>query len=125
MHTPESVIAAERRWIEVYKANDADGLGALLTADFLYTSPLGEVVDRQNYLDNLRGRTVLMRAVEPSGEIVRMHENVAIVTATWTVDESYRGTRFKGPVRVIRIWVWADGAWQAAAFQVTNVKAKA
>jgi len=119
------VIAAERRWIEVYKANDAEGLGALLTADFAYVSPLGEQVDRATYLANLGGRTVLMRAVEPSGETVRVYGDTAVLTATWTVDESYRGVRFKGPVRIIRVWVWGDERWQAAAFQVTNVKAKA
>ncbi len=109
----------------MYKANDADGLAALLTADFLYTSPLGEVVNREIYLDNLRGRTVLMRAVEPSGELVRFHGDTAVLTALWTLDESSRGTRFKGPVRIIRVWVWKDDRWLAAAFQVTNVKAKA
>ena len=119
------MIAAERRWIEVYKANDAMGLDALLTTDFLYTSPVGEVVNREIYLDNLRGRTVLMRAVEPSGELVRFHGDTAILTATWTVDESYRGARFKGPVRIIRVWAWMEAAWRAAAFQVTNIKAKA
>ncbi len=119
------MIAAERRWIEVYKANDAEGLGALLASDFAYTSPLGELVDRATYLANLGGRTVLMRAVEPSGEAVRLHGDTAILTAMWTLDESNRGTRFKGPVRIIRVWLWLDDRWQAAAFQVTNVKAKA
>jgi len=119
------VIAAERRWIDVYKANDADGLGAMLAANFAYVSPLGEQVDRATYLANLGGRTVLMRAVEPSDEVVRITGDTAVLTATWTVDESYRGTRFKGPTRVMRVWNWVDEAWMAVAFQVTNVKAKA
>lgn len=119
------MIAAERHWTQVYKANDAEGLGELLDTDFAYVSPLGEQVDRATYLANLAGRTVLMRAVEPSGEVVRVYGDTAVLTATWTLDESNRGTRYKGSVRVMRVWNWVDERWQAAAFQVTNVKAKA
>ena len=111
--------------MEIYATNDADAFAALLTDDFLYTSPLGEVVPRATYLQNLRERSVLMRAVVPTDERVRMYGETAIFTATWTVDESYRGARFKGPVRITRVWVRDGGEWRAAAFQVTNVKLNA
>ena len=115
------VLAAERRWVELYKRNDAERFAALLTDDFLYTSPVGEKVPRQAYLDNLADKTVVMTSVDASDEEVRIHGDTAVVTATWTVDESYRGNAFKGPVRITRTWVRDDGEWVALAFQVTTV----
>ena len=116
-----SVLAAERRWVEIYQRNDADAFAGLLTDDFVYTSPVGEKVPRQPYLDNLRDRTVVMRSVEPSDEEIRLHGDTAVVTARWTVDEAYRDTPFKGPVRITRTWVRQGGQWKALAFQVTTV----
>ena len=124
MPTLQDIIDLERRWVDIYKRNDADGFAALLTDDFIYTSPVGEKVSRQTYLDNLRDKTVVLTSVDPSDEEVRIHGDTAVVTATWTVDEAYRGTPFQGPARITRVWV-ADGSdWKALAFQVTDARPK-
>jgi ketosteroid isomerase-like protein len=115
------IIALERRWVEIYKRNDAEAFAELLADDFVYTSPVGEVVPRQTYIDNLGKRVVIMSAVEASDEEVRLHGDVAVVTATWTVDEAYRGTPFKGSVRLTRVWLRDAAEWRALAFQVTAV----
>jgi ketosteroid isomerase-like protein len=121
---PDTIIAQilelERRWVEIYGRNDADAFAGLLTHDFVYTSPTGEVVPRKSYLDNLRDRVVVMTSVIPTDEEVRVHGDAAVVTASWTVDEAYRGTPYKGAVRVTRTWVREEGEWRALAFQVTN-----
>ena len=124
MSDHDDIIAAERRWVEVYKANDADAFATLLTDDFIYTSPVGEKVSRQIYLDNLRDRIVVLTGATPSDEEVRVHGDCAVVTATWTVDEAYRGTPFKGPARITRVWVREGGQWRALAFQVTDARPK-
>jgi len=124
MSVSDEIIAAERRWVEIYRRNDADAFAALLTDDFIYTSPVGEKVPRQTYLDNLRDRVVVMTSVDPTDEEVRVHGDCAVVTATWTVDEAYRGTPFRGPARITRVWVREDDAWRALAFQVTDARPK-
>ena len=120
----DDIMAAERRWVEIYKRNDEETFSTLLTDDFIYTSPVGEKVARQTYLDNLRDKIVVMTSVEPSDEEVRVHGDVAVVTATWTVDEAYRGMPFKGPVRITRVWVRKGELWKALAFQVTDARKK-
>ena len=120
----DTIIASERRWVQIYKKNDADRFASLLTEDFIYTSPVGEKVLRQTYLDNLRDRTVVLTSVTPSDEEIRIHGNSAVVTATWTVDEAYRGTPFRGPARITRVWIREGSAWKALAFQVTDARPK-
>lgn len=124
MAAQEEIIAAERRWVEIYQRNDADAFASLLTTDFIYTSPVGEKVPRETYLKNLRDRTVVMTSVEPSDEEIRIHGDCAVVTATWTVQEAYRGTPFNGPARITRVWVREGGDWKALAFQVTDARQK-
>jgi uncharacterized protein (TIGR02246 family) len=116
------IAALERKWVDIYKRNDADSFASLLADDFIYTSPVGEKVLRQTYLENLRNKTVVMTRVDASDEEVRIHGDTAVVTATWDVDEAYRGNPFKGPVRITRTWVRHDNAWRALAFQVTAVQ---
>ena len=117
----KEIIDLERRWSTIYKMNDAKSFEALLADDFLYTSPVGEVVDRKTYLYNLQEKIVLMTSVEATDELVRVYGNTAIVTATWTVDEAYRGFPFKGPCRITKVWINQNGNWKAAAFQVTFI----
>ena len=124
MPSEADIIALERKWVEIYKRNDADRFAELLTDDFIYTSPVGEKVSRQTYLDNLRDGTVKLTSVEPSDEEIRIHGDTAVVTATWTVDEAYRGTPFQGPARITRVWVADGDAWKALAFQVTDARPK-
>ena len=124
MPSEADIIALERRWVEIYKRNDADRFAELLTDDFIYTSPVGEKVPRQTYLDNLRDKTVVLTSVDPSDEEVRIHGDTAVVTATWNVDEAYRGTPFQGPARLTRVWVRDGEAWKALAFQVTDARPK-
>jgi len=97
----------------------------MLADDFVFTSHLGEVVTRAEYLSHLRERSVLLRAADPSDEVVHIFSDVGIVSASYTVDESNRGVRFKGVLRTIRVWARAGDGWQAIAYQATNVRAKA
>ncbi len=115
------VMAAEQEWIDVYIKNDAETFDDFLTDDFLYTSPVGEVVDRATYLENLAQKLVQMEYINPSDILVRIHENTAIVTATWDVNETYKGKTDRGLYRIIRVWLRQPDRWRVVAFQVTSL----
>lgn len=117
----QEILAAEQHWIDVYIENDAATFDDFLTNDFLYTSPVGEVVDRATYLKNLAERQVQMEYIQPSDVLVRMHEHTAIVTATWDIKETYKGKRDQGLYRIIRVWLRQPDRWRAVAFQVTSL----
>ena len=115
----QEIMRAEGEWTEIYLKNDADNFENLLTDDFLYTSPFGEVVDRATYLKNLRERIVVMDYVNPSDVLVRVHNETAIVTALWDVKETYKGQGGAGEFRILRVWLRQPDRWRAVAFQVT------
>ena len=127
MSIPESntatqeVMTVEQDWIDVYIKNDAEAFDDFLTDDFLYTSPVGEVVDRATYLKNLAEKQVQMEYIKPSDMLIRIHENTAIVTATWDVKETYKGKLDQGLNRIIRVWLRQPDRWRAVAFQVTSI----
>ena len=122
MNEQQEIEQAEKSWVDIYLKNDADAFDALLTADFMYTSPVCEVVSRADYLKNLRDKTVVMDYVNASDTVIRVHDNVAIVTAAWDVKEAYRGISFAGPCRITRVWLKENNAWKAIAFHVTECK---
>jgi ketosteroid isomerase-like protein len=119
MDTQQEIKQAEKDWVAIYLKNDADAFGHLLTDDFVYTSPACEVVHRAEYLENLRAKTVVMDYVNDSDVLIRVHGDVAVVTAGWQVKESYRGQSFEGACRITRVWLRQGGQWRAHTFQVT------
>ena len=113
---------AENDWIAIYARNDADAFAPYLTDDFVYTSPMCEVVNRADYLQNLRDKTVVMDYTKVSDLLVRSWGDVAVVTAAWLVKEAYRGTPFEGLCRITRVWLKQEGRWRAHTFQVTECR---
>ena len=53
MNEQTEIELAEKQWVDIYLTNDADKFSELLTDDFMYTSPVCEVVNRVDYLQNL------------------------------------------------------------------------
>ena len=116
------VHAAEAEWVEIYLRNDADAFADLITDDFVYTSPVGEVVDHDTYITNLRDDVVHMDYIHPEDLLVRRYgEQTAVVTGTWKVKERYKDDQAEGAFRIIRVWIKQPDRWRAAAFQVTLV----
>ena len=122
MNEQQAIEQAEKQWVDIYLTNDADKFAELLTDDFMYTSPVCEVVNRADYLQNLRDKTVVMDYAKASDTVIRVHGDAAIVTAAWDVKESYRGTSFSGPCRITRVWLKQNGTWKANTFHVTECK---
>ena len=123
MSTPtEQIEAAEQSWVEIYLRNDADDLVELLAEDFSSTSAVGEQVGRDQYLVNLRDEVVQMAYIRPQNLRIRLYgSQTAVVTGTRNVSERYRDTTSEGAFRILRVWVYGQGRWRAAAFQVTAV----
>ena len=53
----------------------------MLADSFVFTSHLGEVVSRAEYLSHLREKSVLLRAADPTDELVYVDGDVGIVQA--------------------------------------------
>ena len=83
MNEQQAIEQAEKQWVDIYLTNDADKFAELLTDDFMYTSPVCEVVNRADYLQNLRDKTVVMDYAKASDTVIRVHGDAAIVTAAW------------------------------------------
>ena len=114
----------EQRWVQLYVKNDADSFADLLADNFLYTSPMCEVVERGAYLNNLRERTVVMDYAHASDTRIQLLGETAVVTASWNVKERYRGQEFAGPCRITRVWTKQGAKGRAVAFQVTECPRK-
>ena len=120
----QEVQELEQRWVQLYLKNDADAFADLLANNFLYTSPMCEVVERGAYLNNLRERTVVMDYAHASDTRIQLLGETAVITASWDVKERYRGQEFAGPCRITRVWTKQGNKGRAVAFQVTECPQK-
>jgi ketosteroid isomerase-like protein len=51
--------------------------------------------------------------------VVRVHGNIAIVTARADVRGHDLGEEFNGPYRYTRVWMRRNGKWQTVSYQAT------
>ncbi len=110
----DDVLAAERRWNEIYLAGDVDAFADLLLDDFVYTSERG-VFDKTTYVSNLATGVIDMRGLTASEQTVRLHAGTAVVTGTAHLNASLDGQDISGDDRYTRVWLHDGTHWRALA----------
>ena len=78
-----AVAALDTQYQEAVKRNDAETMGRILTEDFALVTGLGKTYDRNDLLEQARGRKVTFeRQEEVEGtQTVRVYGDTAVVTA--------------------------------------------
>lgn len=123
--TPEQraeVIAAIDAWRKAVVTKDRAGLERAYHPDLSYGHTDGGVETRQGQIE----RTIVpdrdFTAVEVEGIAVRVYDNVAYVTATYTFHVKAKDE----PVRLVRlpgldVWTRSADGWQLIARQLTRL----
>lgn len=77
--TAESILRLERETMDAIRAKDAEALGRLLTADFVYRTPDGEA-GRAEFLQGVAALPGRILSVEGSGQRVSVYGETAVLT---------------------------------------------
>jgi ketosteroid isomerase-like protein len=111
----KALLDLEQQWVKAQMAGDAQGLGAILAADFVSLQSDGTVQTKAVYLGNTAKWKWQASAV--SDLKVQLHGDSAVVTGIWTgkgVDPT--GKPFDSRERFADTWVkMPDGKWQCVA----------
>ena len=76
-----TVAALDTRYQAAVKANDADGMGAILADDFILVIGNGNVYKKKDLLEGARSKRVTWEHQEDTNQTVRVWGNTAVVTA--------------------------------------------
>ncbi len=116
----QEILAADARRFAAMVQGNLTALEGLLTEDLTYTHSNGQVETRAQLLEGIRSGTLRYLAAEPSGAVVRVYGETAIVTGRADLRVSAQGRELTVPVQFTEVWVKSGGTWKMAAWQSTR-----
>ena len=118
----DQVLKADEARNEVLQKGDADGVARYLTDDVAYANEKGEILSKNQVLDNLRSRKQKFLSFKHDDVHVTVHGDTGIVTGRSTSVVEYQGQVSRHPRRFMNVWVkQGDGQWLLAAHAETAI----
>jgi len=111
------LIQLEKDWSQAVITQDVSMLGQILSEDLVYHTEEGEVLNRQEYLDNfiLNKRRILSVAVD-NIKVFFFENNVAVLTGnSKEVGMSQDSTMVEYSGLWTNVWLREDGTWKCIA----------
>jgi ketosteroid isomerase-like protein len=118
----ETVSVLDHVWLDAAHNRDTGTMAWLFADNFVEVHPGGEMVNKQQQIDQIK---------DPSGELMELHPDdiqvrytspdVAFLTDTTTIRARSGGKNFNGRFRVIRVFVKQGGRWRAAGAGIVPI----
>jgi ketosteroid isomerase-like protein len=121
--TPETIRLLESRRYRAMCEADAETLGQLLDDSLVYTHSYGGADTKASYLDGVRSKKWLYRAIERPVEDIQMHGDCAVVTGQVRIELLSEGKPKTRNSRFTNVWVKGAKGWQMVAWQSTPLPA--
>jgi hypothetical protein len=116
----------EQKWARAVEQNKPDEIGAFLHADFTFVNPRGQLLRRDEHLDDFRRKRTVFTKVKLSEVEVRIYGDAAIVTSRplitgFAVTPSGKLTFADQPARFTDTLIRREGKWQSVARHMSLV----
>ena len=118
----DSVRTAELDRKRALLSADTVLLSRLTGSEFYEVNRLGLIRTRAMNMQEISSGALKLQSVNYDSLLVRIYDNVAILTGIADNTGEFRGLPFAGKIRYTRIFVRRDGRWQAIAMQHTPMQ---
>jgi len=118
----DSVRTAELDRKRALLSADTVLLSRLTGSEFYEVNRLGLIRTRAMNMQEISSGALKLQSVNYDSLLVRIYDNVAILTGIADNTGEFRGMPFAGKIRYTRIFVRRDGRWQAIAMQHTPMQ---
>ncbi len=109
-------------WLDAAHNRDTATLEWLFTDDFVEIHPGGEIVNKQQQIDQIKDPQRSLNEIHPDNIDVRYASpDVAVVLDTTTIRGTNGGVNYDGQHRVIRVFVKQHGRWRAAGAGIAPI----
>ena len=109
-------------WITAWFEKDAGTVDALMTPDYKYVGPNGQVLDRAAILRIIRSPGyALTSGSRTEVTLITIAPDVVAVEDRWQGTGTYEGRSFRDDHRCTRLWVQRNGKWLVAHEQCSPV----
>ncbi|HKS26765.1 MAG TPA: response regulator [Pyrinomonadaceae bacterium] len=115
------LMVLERQWADAYKRSNIAVLDSIWAEDFVYTSPFGEVRNKEEAMQMLRSEISYEFFVnfDIKGSIF---ENTAVASGRAVIKGGYNGEDISGEYRYTNTYARREGAWQSIASHIIRVE---
>jgi ketosteroid isomerase-like protein len=112
----------DRKWLHAASVRDTKYMASLFVDDFVEVHAGGEIVNKQQQIDQIKSPNLVITDLHPDDIHVRcLSSDLALLTDTTTVAATNNGQSISGTFRVMRIFVKQNGTWKAAGASMTPV----
>jgi len=109
-----TIRALELKWVDAYKQRQIGSVGALLAEDYVITLEDGSTYGKVGFVSYSAG-PLRVDVAELADVKIRMHENIAVVTAAYHERGEFGGKSYDYHDRLTDVWMKSSGKWQLIA----------
>lgn len=120
----KELLKLEQQWGDALVKLDLAFLDRILAEDYLFTSPLGEVLTKSQMLAELKSGEDVVSSVVNHDMKVRVYGDAAVVNGHSTYKEAVQGKDISGEYRWTDTWIKKVGRWQCVADHASRVAGK-
>ncbi|MGC1322394.1 MAG: nuclear transport factor 2 family protein, partial [Candidatus Udaeobacter sp.] len=124
MTAEEELLKLEKAFGEAIVKNDLEGIGRLVTNDWIIIDPNGEIVDRSRFFEVIKSGALTHDMMESEDFRVRVYGDSAVVTALTRTMGKFMGQDFSTQERATDVFVKRDGRWQCVLSHLTRFTKK-
>jgi ketosteroid isomerase-like protein len=117
----QELLKLEQQWGDALVKPDLAFLDRILAEDYLFTSPLGEVLTKAQMLAGLKSGKDIVSSVMNHEMKVRVYGDAAVVNGHSTYEETVQGKDISGEYRWTDTWIRKGGRWQCVADHASRV----
>jgi len=109
-----AIRALESKWVDAYKQRQITTVASLLADDYVITLEDGSTYGKVGFISYNAG-SLRVDIAEVSDLKIRMHDNIAIVTAAYHEKGVLAGKSYDYHDRLTDVWMKTAGKWQLIA----------
>jgi ketosteroid isomerase-like protein len=120
----EELLKIEEEFAEAIIKNDLEGIGRLVTDDWIIIDPNGEIVDRTRFIEVIKSGALTHDMMESEDCRIRVYRDSAVVTAVTRTKGKFMGQEFSTQERATDVFVKRDGRWRCVLTHLTRLPNK-
>ncbi len=120
----EELLTLEKAFADAIVRNDLEGIGRLVTDDWIIVDPNGEIVDRARFFEVIKSGALTHDMMESEDFRVRVYGHSAVVTGLTRTKGKFMGQEFSTRERATDVFVKRDGRWQCVLTHLTRFTKK-
>ncbi len=120
MTAEEELLKLEKEFAEAIVRNNLEGIGRLVTDDWIIIDPNGEIVDRARFFEVIKSGALTHDLMESEDFRVRVYGDSAVVSAVTRSKGTLMGQEFSTQERATDVFVKRDGRWQCVLTHLTR-----